>query len=116
MPEVTIGGVRYVPDQTHADSVAFWYMHDNHTFDKLLGKTIDAILAEADEIEACSPHGMLCVATLKCKGKEVRRVGTPVHSRGRKDPKDQWESGKAAWRKAMEADPEVMRLLASSKE
>jgi uncharacterized small protein (DUF1192 family) len=91
------------------DEVRFWYMHDNHTFTRLTGTTVDALLAEADAIEAESPYGMLCAPTLTRNGKDFRRGKVHAHSHGA--DKEFWTAQKAAWRKAVEADADVMRLL-----
>lgn len=110
MTEVLINGVRYVPAEQPPDEVKFYYMHDNHTFTPLKGATLDEVLAHADAVEAKSSYGMLCPAMLLGAGKDIR-VGPCAHARGSKDPKDRWNEGKAEWRKAMEANPDVMRLL-----
>lgn len=114
MHSVTINGVRYVPDPEQVDGVRFYFMHDNHCFTKLHGATLDEILARADEVEAESSYGMLCPVILLHGEKEVRRVGKVAHGKGSKDPKDYWNTGKAAWRESVEADADVMRLLASN--
>lgn len=113
---VIINGVRYIPDPKHADGVRFYFMHDNHTFTRLRGATLDEVLAHADAVEAAEggSYGMLCPAILIHGEKDVRRVGTPAHARGREDPKDNWNAGKAKWREALEADIDVMRLLPSN--
>lgn len=116
MQDVIINGVRYVPDPLHADTVKFYFMHDNHTFTKLDGTTLDDLLAHADAVEAgeWGSYGMLCPAIVLHGEKEIRRVGPAAHARGSKDPKDHWNAGKAKWREAMEADVDVMRLMPSN--
>lgn len=111
MKEVFIDGVRYIPAQCVPDSIGIWYMHDNHTFTKIYGTTLDAVLAAADAVEAESSYGMLCPVHLLSGKQEIRRVGPCVHSGSSKDTKDKWSAGKAAWRLALEADADVMRLL-----
>jgi len=110
--EVIIDGIKYVPEKPIPDEMSIWYMHDNHMFSRLYGITLDEILDNADLIENKSSYGMLCSVILQCKSKEVRRVGECVHSHG-KDKKS-WEEGKITWRKAMEEDPDVMRLLGTN--
>lgn len=114
MNSVIIDGVRYVPDPEQVDGVRFYYMHDNQCFTRLYGVTLDEILSRADEVEAESPHGMLCPVLLLQGKKTIRRVGKAAHAKGSKDPKDYWNAGKAAWRESVEADADVMRLLASN--
>ena len=113
--DVIIDGVRYAPDPLHVDTVKFYFMHDNHTFTRLKGATLDEVLAHADAVEAgeWGSYGMLCPAMLLHGKKEVRRVGPPAHARGSKDPKDHWNAGKAKWREVVETDIDVMRLLPS---
>jgi hypothetical protein len=94
-----------------ADGLDIWYMHDNHTFTKLYGKTLTAVLKRADEVEAQSSYGMLCPAHVLQGKQELRRVGPCVHAGSSKDTKDKWNAGKAAWKAAMKADADVMRLL-----
>jgi hypothetical protein len=116
MTEVLINGVRYVPAENLPDEVRVYYMHDNHTFTRLLGATLDDILAHADDVESTpgGSCGMLCPAVLLGNGKKIRRVGPYAHAGGFKDPKDEWREGKAKWLKAMEADPDIMRLMVHS--
>ena len=98
-------------DSQKPDSISIWYMHDNHTFTKLYGKTLKAVLARADAIEAESSYGMLCPVHVLQGKQELRRVGPCVHAGSRKDTKDKWNAGKAAWKAAMKSDADVMRLL-----
>ncbi len=116
--DVIINGVRYVPEQKHADGVRFYFMHDNHTFTRLKGDTLDEVLAHADAVEAGEhgSYGMLCPAKILHGKKDVRSVGPTVHARGSRDPKDHWNAGKVEWRKALEADADVMRLMPSNVE
>lgn len=95
------------------DRVRFYYMHDCHAFESISGSSIDEILAKADKIESVSSYGMLCPAIVLAAGVELRRVGPCVHAGASTAPKDKWEEGKAAWRKAVEGDPDITRLLAS---
>ena len=97
--------------QQTPDSIGIWYMHDNHTFTKLYGKTLKAVLKRADEVEAKSSYGMLCPVYVLQGKQGLRRVGPCVHAGSSKDTKDKWNAGKAAWKAAMKADADVMRLL-----
>jgi hypothetical protein len=111
MKDVVIDGVKYVPAHLPPDSISIWYMHDNHTFTRLYGITLDEVLANADKVKAKSSHGMLCPVHLTQGGREIRRVGPPAHAGSSKDTKDKWVAGKSAWRAALLADADVMRLL-----
>ena len=95
------------------DAVRFWYMHENHTFTLLKGTTVDALLLEADALEADSPYGMLCAPTFLRDGKDLRRGKVHAHSHGA--DKDFWAAQKDAWRKALEADADAMRLLEAAR-
>ena len=98
-------------DNRIADGIGIWYMHDNHTFTKLYGKTLEAVLKRADEVEAKSSYGMLCPVHVLQGTRELRSVGPCVHAGSSKDTKDKWNAGKTAWKAAVEADADVMRLL-----
>lgn len=89
----------------------FYYMHDNHTFTRLYGTTVDEILKEADRVESSSSYGMLCPVILMRGNKEVRRVGTSVHSGSRNDTKIKWNEGKEIWKKEVLADNDIINSL-----
>jgi hypothetical protein len=111
MSEVMIDGVRYVPATPRGNKVSIWYMHDNHCFSQLEGKTIKDILKEADRIEKESSYGALCPVIVLAGDKELRRVGPMVHSHG-KDKKE-WEEGKKRWKEVIEKDNEIMEIIGS---
>jgi hypothetical protein len=111
MKEVMIDGVRYVPDPMHADEVKFYYMHDNHTFSRLTGATIDEVLESANMMAKKSRCGMLCPPMLLAGGKEVRRLKAVAHAPCGDDGDAKWDAGVEAWRKECEADSDVVRLL-----
>lgn len=116
MNEVMIDGVRYIPDPMHADEVKFYYMHDNHTFSRLHGTTIDEVLAAADAMATESRCGMLCPPMLLARGKEARRLKEVAHAPCCGSDDSKWLSGKDAWRKECEGDSDVMRLVSSNDE
>jgi len=107
--EVIINGKKYIPAEAEADNLGVYYMHDNHTFSKLRGTTIDAILAEADIYARDSRCGMLCPVIVSSGKKELRRVGSAAHAPCCSN--DKWEEGKAKWREEVEKDEDIMRLL-----
>lgn len=111
--DVMIDGVRYVPAEAQPDELLFHYMHDNHTFSRLHGNTIDEILASAETMANESPCGMLCPPILMAEGKELRRLREVAHAPCCGDD-SKWQSGKDVWRKACESDSQVMRLVASN--
>ena len=114
MNAVMIDGVRYVPDPMHADEVKFYYMHDNHTFSRIPGTTLDVILANADTMAHESRCGMLCPPMLLAGGKEVRRLREVAHAPCCDSGDAKWVAGTEAWRKECEADSDVMRLVSSN--
>ena len=114
MNEVVIDGVRYVPDPMHADEVKFYYMHDNHTFSRLTGATIDEVLASADAMAKESRCGMLCSPLLLAGGKEVRRLKAVAHAPCCGSDDSKWLTGIAEWRTECEADSDVLRLVSSN--
>ncbi len=117
MTSVIIDGVEYVPKHQPPNKVKFYFMHDNHAFTPLHGKTLKEVLEHADEVEAgdWGSYGSLCPAILMLDDEEIRRVGTMAHARGSKDPKDEWEKGKAKWLKELKADPDVERIMKAKK-
>lgn len=117
MTSVIIDGVRYVPDTKVPNKIKFYFMHDNHGFTPLKGKTLEKVLENADEVEAgeWGSYGALCPAILMHDDKEVRRVGKMAHAKGKKDPKDAWELGKAQWLEELKSDPDVQRIMKGKK-
>ena len=113
--DILINGVRYIPAEAQADEVKFYYMHDNHTFSRVSGTTLDEVLKNADVLAEESCCGMLCPPTLFSGGKEVRRLKSVAHAPccGRGDAN--WIAGKEAWKKECEADPSVLRLVATNR-
>lgn len=104
---VLIDGVPYIPDPHHATRVRFWWIHDNHTFTRLEGKSVGQILAHMEEVK--TPWGSLCSAILLHGDEEVRRVGLSVYN----NPScpEKWGADLSAWRDAIEADPDIRRIL-----
>jgi len=92
------------------DRISFYYMHDNHTFSKLKGRTLQQIADHCYAVREKSHYGMLCPPILLQGDREIRRVGDPVHCPGpNKDPI--WFDGINKWIKALEKDADVMRLV-----
>jgi hypothetical protein len=108
--EVFIDGIRYVPDPEYATEIRVYYMHDNHTFTRLTGKTLNKILQAADKLAVESPCGMLCSPVVMANGKEIRRLKVTAHAPCCGNS-EKWVEGKAAWLKECRADQAVMRLL-----
>jgi hypothetical protein len=114
--DVIINGVWYIPDPAHADEVKFYYMHDNHTFSRLNGTTIDDVLEGAEAMAKESRCGMLCPPILLVGGKEVRRLKAVAHAPCCDSDDSKWLAGIAEWKKECEADSCVMRLVSSNAE
>ena len=107
---VVIDGVPYVPDPEWPNKLSVWYMHDNHTFTRLWGTSLDALVEDASRVEREYPYGMLGKAILSRDTKEVRRVGISIHSRG-PEHRVQWDEGLVDWRREFVKDAHAMRLL-----
>jgi len=101
-------------DPMHADEVKFYYMHDNHTFFRLTGTTLDELLDNAEAMAKESRCGMLCPPMLLAGGKEVRRLKAVAHAPCCGSDDSKWMAGKEAWRKECEGDSDVMRLVSSN--
>lgn len=98
------------------DRASFWYMFDNHAFARLSGSTLDEILAHAERVVtgAGGDSGMVCGAILLRGEREVGRVRARIHIRGQWGNGADWKQKVAEWRRAHEADADVMRLLSHS--
>ena len=107
--EVIIDGIKYIPTEEPADRISIYYMHDNYTFSKLRGSTIESIFSEADVLARDSRCGMLCPVIVLSGKKELRRVGSTAHAPC--SSTDKWEEGKIKWREEVEKDADIMRLL-----
>ena len=109
--DVIINGIRYVPAEEKPDGIKFYYMHDNHTFSRLHGVTLEEVLAAADVMAQESHCGMLCPPILFADGKEVRSLKEAAHAPCCGKGESKWIEGKTAWREECEADSDVMRLV-----
>jgi hypothetical protein len=63
----------------------FWYMHDNHTFSEIKGKSLDEIKENYKKITIESPYGMVCSVVISENGVRVRNVGENIHHHKGKD-------------------------------
>lgn len=110
--KVIIDGVEYVPNPSIPVRVSFYYMHDNHTFTKLYGTTLDEVIRSANVVELSSSCGMLCpFHLLNTKDHTVKQGTIAVHSSYSYNPKDQWEEGIKLWKQEAENNEDVMRLI-----
>ena len=69
--EITIDGVAYRRVEPVPDAVSTWVMFDNHCFNELTGRTVDALIAEWRAMG----HGMhvcLCPVGMRA-GKEEKK-------------------------------------------
>lgn len=108
---VIVNGVRYVKDLAPT-TLSFWYMNDNHTFIRIKGGTLSEIVASAMSAHSRGCGGMLCSAKVLSGTAEVRTVGGCVHDH---DSISVFLHGVANWAAAIEADPEVMRMIDEGK-
>lgn len=88
---------------------AFWWMCDNHTFARLDSPTLDEIIEKAEQWRKKDPHGALCPVTLLDGDKELGRIGKMCHGAGKDE--DRWQEQLQAWRKEVESNPHIGRLL-----
>lgn len=103
-----------VTQEVMADRASFWWMHDNHTFTKLVGTTIDEIVSQADSLAKTSPYGQLCEVIVLSGDKELRRVGHNSNGRrfgGGSVPQETWPAYLEDWIAAVMNDPDIPRLL-----
>ena len=115
--EVIIDGVRYVPDgnQVEFEYLSLHYMHDNHTFSRIQGTTLDEIKASAYKLGIESRCGMLCPPCIVKKfigadRHKEKSHGIKVHSPYKMD-EEKWMRDVELWMVAMSSDEEVMRLI-----
>lgn len=98
--------------ETVADRVSFWWMHDNHTFTKLVGG-LDEIVNQANSLAQVSRYGMLCSAIVLAGDKELRRVGCKNGGRfsGGSVPQETWPAYLDNWIASVRNDPDIQRLV-----
>lgn len=107
LPEtMTIEGVRYKRLDRIANRVSTYAMYDCHLFRQLEGTTIDEVIADWQR-ECAAPDARygapyLCPVIVMEDKTEIRRVGKMVFR----------EEELPAFRAALMADPDVVRLLA----
>jgi hypothetical protein len=115
--EVVIDGITYVP-VTKNQYISLWFMHDNHTFSRIEGRTIEEIAKHGYELGKEHSYGMLCqpriVTVREGERNREQNVGITVHHSPRKDDYD-WVSEVAKWKQAIEASPDAMKLIQEGK-
>lgn len=118
--EVIIDGVRYLPEQhLVCEYVSFYFMHDNHTFTRLEGKTIEQIANEGFKIGWKSHGGMICPATIMKKfscderGREFRKGGFANYNSSMSE--GEWKAEVNNWMIMILSEPEIVRLVAEGK-
>jgi hypothetical protein len=106
-----IEGVKYCRVNQVPDEVATWVMFGNHTFHQLTGASVDALIAEW---RGLGNEANLCPVKVRVEGKELRCVGPMVHDAIERIPDSvaRQHADLAAWRAAVEADTDIVRLLA----
>jgi hypothetical protein len=105
---------KVTPDDNVPDTASFLYMHDNHTFTKLAGCSLDEIIAHCNQVREKSPYGMLCPVILLKGDREIRRVGDGVNCNGLKETKT-WLFDIRRWESQISHDDDVMRILVSDR-
>jgi hypothetical protein len=111
---VTINGAEYVR-AAGPDRVSIHGMYDSHLFTRYDGATPEEVV-QAWRAECESPDDRygppdLCPVCVLSRGKELRVVGPMIHyNYATRKPGDP-----AAWLSAVNADPDIRRLLAEGK-
>lgn len=65
--------------KTNTEYPSFWFMRDNQTFTKPVGKNIKEITKSLTEIAKENPYGMVTKVTILKDEEELRRVGVNCH-------------------------------------
>lgn len=65
--------------KTNTEYPSFWFMRDNQTFTKPVGKNIKEITKSLIEISKENPYGMVTMVTILKDEEELRRVGVNCH-------------------------------------
>jgi hypothetical protein len=91
------------------NSISFWWMNDCHTFVRLKGKNIEEILIHVCKCFNDDKYGMLCPATLLKDGKELYRIGQPIHGGAN------FHKEILKWVNSIKNDPYAMDIIKSGK-
>ena len=113
--EIVVNGATYKRIDRIANRVSAYVMYDCHLFRQLRGNSVDALIEEWRK-ECADPdpkYGApyLCPVIVLDGERELRRVGRMVFREG---PSTWPETDDAVrdWRRAVESDPEISRILA----
>lgn len=95
--------------------LSFWYMHDNHTFSRLVGSTLDELAEWGFQHGLKSPCGSICpvkLITIDENEKTTEKsFGIMVHNRYKMDYQA-WKTEVQKWKEALQDIPEVRELIA----
>ncbi len=72
--EITLNGVRYIPDYTQPNKIKIYLMRDNHTFINIEGNTPKAILTNIKKAKLSDPDADKGTIFLLYNEKEVKRI------------------------------------------
>jgi hypothetical protein len=88
--------------------VSAWYMHDNHTFTRVIG-SVGEMIEQAVSLAAESPCGMLgSIKLLADDGTVIRTIGPSVHWKF--DTRALDSDALERWHDDALADPDILRL------
>ena len=115
--QITVDGVKYKRMDRIANRIRVYVMYDCHLFRQLKGRTVDELIEDWRK-ECAKPdprYGApyLCPAIVLDGKEELRRVGQMVFREG---PSTWPKSDDAVrdWKRAVENDPDIPRLLATT--
>lgn len=119
MKEVIIDGIKYVPKHPIVEYASFWYMHDNHTFSRLEGNSLEELAESGYNHGVNSPCGMICSPRIitQFSGEERQNekiVGIPVHHPWDKGDQE-WRDEVNKWIDALKDNQDIQRLISQGK-
>lgn len=115
-------------EETIPNKICFYYMFDNHTFNRLYGVTLDEIINNCNELRKISPFGTLSAFIshdiMRYNREQLKssqflfsctrqHIGEFVHCKGL-DKKEYWDEQINKWKKSLETNADVIRLLPSN--
>src|SRR5690554_4273602 len=113
--EVFIDGIKYVPEQQKSQYISFWYMHDNHTFSRLDGNTLEELAESGYNFGLRSPCGMLCAPSIITHFSDFKKREETIVGKSVFHPfsgnLDEWKDEVNKWTNAIKDNPEALKLI-----
>lgn len=76
--EITLNGVRYIPDYTQPNKVSIYLMKDNHSSIKIKGTTPKQVLTNIKKTKLANPEADIGIIFLMHEKKEINRFHIDV--------------------------------------